>query len=144
MTLVRRCRLPEQVAGAIIEHARRAQPRECCGLLLGRGENVLEATPAPNLAPDPNRFLLDPATHVRVRRDARRRGLEVVGFYHSHTHSPAEPSARDVAEAAYDDAVYVIVSLATAAPSVRAFVIRERGFLEVPIVDPAGRRSAAQ
>jgi proteasome lid subunit RPN8/RPN11 len=135
VTLVKRCRLAGRIADAIVEHARRSWPRECCGLLLGQGEEVLEAVPAPNLAPDPNRFVLDPTTHIRVRREARNRGLDVVGYYHSHPNSPAEPSARDVAEAADDDAVYLIVSLEMDTPSVRAFTIREGGFAEVSIVD---------
>jgi proteasome lid subunit RPN8/RPN11 len=123
------------VASAIIEHARLSQPRECCGILLGRGDDVLEAVPAANLSPDPNRFLLDPATHIRVRRDARGRGLAVVGFYHSHPSSPAEPSARDVAEAADDEVLYLIVGLGTDVPSVRAFAMSEAGFVEIPILD---------
>jgi proteasome lid subunit RPN8/RPN11 len=135
VTPVRRCRLPGPVARAIIEHARVSRPRECCGILLGRSDDILEAAPAPNLAPDPNRFLLDPATHFRIRRDARGRGLTVVGFYHSHPQSPAEPSARDMAEAADDDALYVIVSLETEVPTVRAFTIGRGGFAEIPILD---------
>ena len=35
----------------------------------------------------------------------------MIGFYHSHPHSPAEPSAADVAEATYPGALYLIVSL---------------------------------
>ena len=57
------------------------------------------------------RFLIDPADHFAARRIARERGLEVVGFYHSHPASPAEPSPRDLAEFSYPDHLYLIVSL---------------------------------
>jgi proteasome lid subunit RPN8/RPN11 len=128
------CRLPAHVAGAIVAHARRERPRECCGLLLGRGDEIAEAVPAENLSADPNRFLLDPERHIDVRRDARRRGLDVVGFYHSHPHSPAEPSPTDEAEAGGDGALHLIVSLQADVPSMRVFAAGGRGFDEVPIV----------
>jgi proteasome lid subunit RPN8/RPN11 len=98
----------------------------------------------PNLSADHNRFLLDPEAHIRVRRDARNRGLAVVGYYHSHPRSPAEPSARDVAEAADPAAVHVIVSLEADAPSLRAFTIAGGGFVELPVVDGAGPGPAGQ
>ncbi len=119
----------------IVDHARREQPRECCGLLVGHGGGtvlVLEAVPARNLAEDPNRFFLDPVDHIRTRREARNRGLDVVGYYHSHPHSPARPSARDLAEATYVDALYLIVSLETTPAVVRAYELADGAFIEVP------------
>ena len=62
-----------------------------------------------NLSDDPNRFLLDPKDHIDARRAARARGLEVVGFYHSHPHSEPEPSIADLAEATYPGYLYLIV-----------------------------------
>jgi proteasome lid subunit RPN8/RPN11 len=134
---VRRCRLPDAAVRTIIEHARLEQPRECCGLLIGRGDEIVEAVPVPNLAAEPGRFLVDPESHIRTRRDMRGRGLSVVGFYHSHPSSPAAPSARDVAEAADDDALYLIVSLEGDEPVVRVFTMARGGFAEVPIAGSA-------
>ena len=74
----------------------------------------------------PTRFLIDPKDHIDARRAARGRGLEVLGFYHSHPHSPAWPSPTDVAEAAYPDAVHLIVSLDGGVADARLFRI-ERG-----------------
>jgi proteasome lid subunit RPN8/RPN11 len=59
------------------------------------------------------------------------RGLDIVGFYHSHPHSPARPSARDLAEATYVDALYLIVSLEADPPVVRAYTLVDGRFLEV-------------
>jgi desampylase len=95
-----------------VAHAREAAPNECCGLLLGHDDEVVEAARSRNIADDPaNRFLIDPADHFAALRMARERGLEVVGFYHSHPRSPAEPSARDLAEFSYPDHLYLIVGL---------------------------------
>jgi proteasome lid subunit RPN8/RPN11 len=124
----------------MVEHAERERPRECCGLLLGHGDHAAgesvqidEAVPAKNLAEDPNRFLLDPVDHVRTMREGRARGLEIVGFYHSHPHSPALPSARDLAEATYVGALYLIVSLESDPPVARAYTLVEQRFVEVAL-----------
>lgn len=92
-------------------HAREESPRECCGILIGVTGRVLESRRALNLSDDSNRFLLDPRAHVDALRETRRRELQIVGFYHSHPHTPAVPSARDLAESSYPDLLYAIVSL---------------------------------
>jgi len=127
-------RIAECGLRTIIEHAREAAPAECCGLLLGRGDEIVEAVRTRNIAAQPTRFLIDPKDHIDGRREARRRGLEVVGFYHSHPHSPAEPSATDRAEAAYADHVYLIVSLASDPPAVSAFTLEGGNFRARPLV----------
>jgi proteasome lid subunit RPN8/RPN11 len=125
-------KLPRGAVAAMVAHARRTAPAECCGVLVGAGDDVIEAVPAKNLSPDPNRFLLDPKTHIAAERDARGRGLTVVGFYHSHPHSAARPSATDIAESSYAEAVHVIVSLAQAQPSLAVFRIGGEGVTDVP------------
>jgi proteasome lid subunit RPN8/RPN11 len=116
----------------MVAHAQRTAPAECCGVLVGAGDRVIEAVPAQNLSPDPNRFLLDPKTHIAVERDARGRGLTVVGFYHSHPHSAAQPSPTDIAESSYAEALHVIVSLARPEPSLGVFMIGGEGVKDVP------------
>jgi proteasome lid subunit RPN8/RPN11 len=91
--------------------AHAARPAECCGVLLGVAGDIQEAVPAGNLSPDPNRFQVDPKDHIDARRRARSRGLQVVGFYHSHPHRDAQPSAADLAEDSYPGAVHLIVGL---------------------------------
>ena len=109
--------LKAEVVAALIAHAREAAPDECCGVLLGRGDEIVEAVRARNAAePATTRFLVDPKDHIDARRDARARGLDVVGFYHSHPRSGAVPSDTDLAEAAYPGALYVIVGLRNTAP----------------------------
>jgi desampylase len=115
-------RIADGVLEAIVAHASEAAPEECCGLLVGTSDAILESVRARNVADAPaSRFLVDPKDHVDGRREARRRGLEVVGFYHSHPRSPALPSETDVAEASYPDCLYMIVSLASEPPDARLF-----------------------
>jgi proteasome lid subunit RPN8/RPN11 len=115
---------------AVISHARQTAPAECCGLLLGTPDSITEARRARNLASNPNRFLIDPKDHVEARREGRSLGLDVVGFYHSHPHSAAVPSATDLAEASYPDHLYLIVSVAGDLPEARLYRLKVDVFRE--------------
>ena len=128
-------RVDRRASDAIVAHARAEAPRECCGVLIGSAATVMEAAPAKNIADAPTRFLIDPQDHIDVIRRARLRGLQVVGFYHSHPHSSAVPSETDRAEANYPDHLYLIVGLAAASPEIRLFRFMTDGnFLELAFV----------
>ena len=127
-------RIPRSVLDAVAAHAQAAKPAECCGLLIGAGHAIHEAVPARNLADSPTRFLLDPRDHIDALRRARRRGLDVVAFYHSHPASAAWPSPTDVEEAAYAEALHLIVSLATEPVDARLFRIDRDGVTEVRVM----------
>ena len=116
---------------AIAAHAREALPAECCGILIGSGADIVEARRAGNLAAAPGRFLVDPKDHFDARREARRRRLEVIGFYHSHPHSEPEPSPTDRAEAAYPEHLCLIVRPFPTSSTVRLFRQDGREFVEV-------------
>ena len=137
-----------EVTAVVVRHARETAPDECCGLLLGpivassrfgrTVADVVDASPARNIADDPtSRFFIDPADHFSAIRTARGRGLEVVGFYHSHPHSPAEPSARDLAEFSYPGHLYLIVSLAADRPEVGLFRFESGNFRRLSFVTVA-------
>ena len=116
-------------------HARAALPAECCGLLLGTESVVEEARPARNVSDRPTvRFVIDPQDHFDALREGRRHGLKVVGFYHSHPQSPAEPSETDQAEAAYPDHLCLIVSLASHPPDLRLFRLHDGRFHAVDLI----------
>jgi proteasome lid subunit RPN8/RPN11 len=118
----------------IVAHATGAQPSECCGILIGSGGSIDQAVAARNLDDRPTRFLIDPKDHIDARREAGRRGLEVIGFYHSHPSSPPWPSPSDLTEATYADALYLIVSLREATPVGRVFQIVDGVANERPLV----------
>lgn len=104
-----------EVASEVIDtlraEARAAHPRECCGLLLGKGWRIAQALPAANVHPDPaRRFEIDPAALIAAHKEAREGGPDILGYYHSHPSGPAEPSATDRAEASHDGRVWAIVA----------------------------------
>jgi proteasome lid subunit RPN8/RPN11 len=117
---------------SIRQHGARDYPNECCGVLLGWAEGevkeVSEVVPLTNLRHNPkraqellplddpgreterNRFLIDPLEQLRVEKEARARGLDVLGYYHSHPDHPARPSIYD-RDHAWPWYSYVIVSI---------------------------------
>ena len=128
------CAVRSGVLEAVVAHALGARPSECCGILLGKDDEIVEAVRTGNLAESANRFLIDPRDHINVRRAARDRGLDVIGFYHSHPSSTAKPSATDLAEASYPDHLYLIVGLGSSPPEARLYRFASRGFVELSLV----------
>ncbi len=111
----------DQVA-VLIKHAVEESPNECCGLLAGRNGRVERIYRGTNVDHSPYTYLMDPKEQLAAFKDMDAAGLDLLGIYHSHTHTPAYPSKTDVAKAFYPDALYVIVSLAKhEAPEIRAF-----------------------
>lgn len=117
--------LPASARKAIVAHARRAHPHECCGFLLGTRGRVTFVVPMVNVAASAVRFRIDERAHIELRRIVRTFSptLAIVGVYHSHPAGPPVPSETDVAEAYYPEWVHVIVSLANARPRLAAFSI---------------------
>jgi proteasome lid subunit RPN8/RPN11 len=92
--------LPETLLKKLEAHALEVYPSEACGFLLGMdGEvrRVQEVRRAANLLEDStkDRYLIDPRDILKVDRESRQRGFEILGFYHSHPDHPAAPSLHD-------------------------------------------------
>jgi proteasome lid subunit RPN8/RPN11 len=118
-------RLSKAVYGAIRAHGEETYPHECCGALLGApapqgrpgdspgGWHVRSAIRAGNTRTDSahNRYNISPAELIKIEREARRQGLGIAGFYHSHPDHPAEWSKTDFAEAHWLGCSYVITSV---------------------------------
>jgi len=120
--------LPGAVRRAILDHARRQAPLECCGLLVGRGRKVGFAVACVNVAQSRTRYRIAPRDHIDLRRALRAFSppLEIIGVYHSHPRSRPEPSLTDIADAAYPDWAYVIVGRIGTRLALRAYQIRQR------------------
>jgi len=100
---------------AVESHLIKAYPDEACGILLGRaGEPfaIVEAHPCANLNVERSRdrYLMAPTDQMRIEKEARRRSLDVVGYYHSHPDHPAQASATDLA-LSWEQVLYLIVSV---------------------------------
>jgi proteasome lid subunit RPN8/RPN11 len=82
--------------------------REVCGLLIGRGNEIIDAVAVPNVARNPaEEFMLDPASHLRASR-ALRSELALIGHYHSHLSGCTRPSSVD-AVWAHEPGVYWLI-----------------------------------
>lgn len=120
---MRSLRLPSSIYEAIRAHGEETYPHECCGALLGRftaeGDNagawvVEAAVRAGNTRTDSahNRYQIAPIELVKIEREARGRGFDIAGFYHSHPDHPAQWSPTDFEEAHWLGCCYVITAVA--------------------------------
>lgn len=111
-------------------------PHEACGLLAGlpSGDKADRVYPCRNAAESSRVYTIDPRDHLQADRDAERHGLEIVGVYHSHTHTDAYPSPTDVAQAPDPAWHYVIVSLKDPEPVLRSYRIVDGEIAEEPVV----------
>jgi proteasome lid subunit RPN8/RPN11 len=126
--------LPTPVRDRLVAHCVAAVPLEGCGLLLGELDGrVTDAVGVRNAAASALRYEVDPTEHLAIDRDAQRRGVEVIGAFHSHTHTEAWPSPTDVAAAVDPSWHWVVVSLRSADPVLRSFRIAGGTIDEEPV-----------
>ena len=130
---------------AILAHCYDGFPDEACGLLAGPipdgvpNGDVHSVYPCRNADASARTYTVDSRDYLRAMRDAEASGDDIVGVWHSHTHTDAYPSATDVRQAVDPNWAYVIVSLKHGEPVTRAYRIREGAIAEIPVeVDDAG------
>ena len=137
--MVDRLIIPSSVADELLDHARAEVPNEACGLLAGdlASGRATAFHPARNEEASPLRYNVHPDDLVRIVFDIEDAGQDLVGIFHSHTHTPAVPSPTDLRTAQYPDAFYVLVTLsdpnAGPADSLRAWRIRDGDSTEVEL-----------
>lgn len=113
-------KIGDQSLDEIKRHAEAEYPRECCGLLIGRIEDngrsriVAETHPVKNswdAGSQKDRMLIAPADYARAERESAKRGLGVVGDYHSHPDHEAVPSQFDLEHSPWTTMSYIVVSV---------------------------------
>lgn len=115
---------------AMLAHVLSDPAQERCGLLSGRDGVVDRVWPVPNALHSPVAYRMDGPEFAEAMIGCE---FEPLGIFHSHPAGPSVPSPTDIAEAAYPDSIYVVISLQTLPLSVRAFTIIEGQVTEVQI-----------
>jgi proteasome lid subunit RPN8/RPN11 len=111
-------RIPQAAMDRMRDHLQQGYPNEACGALIGRADGevyeVTEFQPMRNTVTDRpwDRYALDPLEQLRVQKDAEAKGLEIIGFAHSHPDHHPVPSRFD-AEHAWSFYSYVVASVQT-------------------------------
>jgi proteasome lid subunit RPN8/RPN11 len=114
--------IKREILEAIVRHAEEESPRECCGLLMGKGEIITHRRPMKNVLESNVRYAMEAQDLFQFFKDLRAANQKHLGIYHSHPVSEAYPSETDVRESFYPDCAYFIVSLKNPrSPLVRAF-----------------------
>ena len=128
-------KLTQEQYQAIVAHARSGFPNEICGILGGKDSQVKTVHQANNVSKTPRtRFAMDPKDILEITDKIDDADMELLGFYHSHTHTQAYPSPTDVADWParwYPNALLLICSLMEEdRPNLRAFHVDDHQQIE--------------
>ncbi|MFN2490115.1 MAG: Mov34/MPN/PAD-1 family protein, partial [Actinomycetota bacterium] len=124
-----RLRLSRPIVDEMVAHCVAGRPNEACGILAANSGEIVKVFRMSNASASPLRYSLDPKEQLAAYNKIEEEGWDLGGVFHSHTRTEAYPSPTDVRLAA-EDVPYVIVSLAAAPPSVRAFRIVKDGWTD--------------
>jgi proteasome lid subunit RPN8/RPN11 len=106
--------IPRKLAQQLLHLAQISPDAEICGLVGGKNGVPQTCYPVVNIAESPQqRFLLDPKQQIAAMAAMRDQGEQLFAIYHSHPTAPAFPSRLDLEQAAYPEALYLIISLNT-------------------------------
>jgi proteasome lid subunit RPN8/RPN11 len=131
--------LSPALAEELLAHARAEEPNEACGLLAGDLASGMASRylPARNAEASPLRYTVHPDDLVRIIFGIEDAGEDLVGIFHSHTHTPAVPSPTDLRSAQYPDAFYLLATLsdpdASPGAALRAWRITDGASREAPL-----------
>jgi len=101
----------------MLTHATSGYPFEVCGVLVGgSGGRVSKTLPLVNRETEfPRvRYQIAPEDLIRVQKESRQVGEEILGYYHSHPDHPARPSETDrriAAEGLSDGVLHVVIGV---------------------------------
>jgi proteasome lid subunit RPN8/RPN11 len=128
--------IPRKLAQQLLHLAQISPDAEICGLVGGKNGVPQTCYPVVNIAESPEqRFLLDPKQQIAAMAAMRDQGEQLFAIYHSHPAAPAFPSWLDLEQAAYPEAIYLIISLNTKGIlEMRGFKIAAQNATEVALV----------
>jgi proteasome lid subunit RPN8/RPN11 len=126
---------------AIRAHGAEGYPNEICGVMVGPpgGDLITEVRRAGNIIGQArsrwpytsertvDRYEMDPLDQIRIDKEARAAGLDVLGYYHSHPDHPAQGSVFD-AEQSWAGYFYLIVAVEHGTPVDANVFVPEKDF----------------
>jgi [CysO sulfur-carrier protein]-S-L-cysteine hydrolase len=111
---VNEIKITRPLATLLLGLAQKSPQQEICGLIGGIDGKPQTVYPVANTASDPARaFEMDAHEQIAAFKAMRTRGESLFAIYHSHPQSPPAPSARDLQDAGYPEALQLIISLNT-------------------------------
>ncbi len=117
-------RIPRPIYQKMVEHARKEEPVECCGILGGMNETVQKSFEIRNLKSSSVQFLMDPQEQLNAFEEMEKSSMKMVAIYHSHPHTLPFPSEMDVQRTFDPEMPSIIISLKKKdEPMVKAFRI---------------------
>jgi proteasome lid subunit RPN8/RPN11 len=137
--------LPVEIVQQLVDHARREDPNEACGVVIGDryaadGGRAIRFEATRNKAASPYLYEIHPDDLLQLTIETDDHDEVFWAIVHSHTHTPARPSQTDIRQAFYPDALYILVSLSGdeadptgGAPVVRAWRIVDGDVFEVEL-----------
>ena len=115
-------------------HVSSEVPNEACGLVAGKGENGLAIYEITNEAKSPYRYQMAPKEQLDAFLDMEKNAWNLLAIYHSHPGGPATPSAVDLREANYPEAIQLIWSPTVASWKCGAFQFQKTEAIEIAII----------
>ena len=127
--------LKKELFDQIVLQSRKEFPNEACGILAGKDGKVEKVYEMSNTDASPSTFFMDAKAQLKVMKEIRNSGIQMIGIYHSHVASQAYPSEKDVELAFYPESSYVIISLKERDnPNIRSFNIKGNNIREEEII----------
>jgi proteasome lid subunit RPN8/RPN11 len=110
----------------MVQHGLAGFPNEACGLLAGKEGRPVKFFAMSNQDASPVSYRLDPKEQLKVFTEIDDEGWDLLGIFHTHTHSEAYPSETDLKQAFYPETTYLVMSLSDRSnPNLRGFTMQD-------------------
>lgn len=128
-------KLPRHITNQLLHLAQISPDQEVCGLIGSKQGIASSVYSISNQDQQPaQRFELAPSEQISAMKAMREKDEQLFAIYHSHPSAPAVPSALDLQQAAYPEALYLIISLNTKGVlEIRGYQIDNKNAVEIPL-----------
>ncbi|MGD2162687.1 MAG: M67 family metallopeptidase [Anaerolineales bacterium] len=129
---------------AMQRHVESKYPLEACGMVGAQAGLVKRVIPIENVLLSNRRYKMHPAEQVKAVFDLEHEGLDLAAIYHSHPDGSTEPSAIEVSEWNYKEALCLIWSKQAGSWICSAYKLDHKTFVSVKLeIIPYNRSPAA-